>query len=199
MSFSPFPLSHSERIAIAIQDLLLADANFSSWLGTRVYRPIDPIVEPDAELPMALVQIVDESYPPKISDRTEVIVTVQVVFVYEDERDVAGPTDPTPYSLAHDFTRLLQQDADGRCLKVPRYSDQPLIERIVAVRTIPYDSTLKPQVAHDIDLAAWDRAQRFGLHNLEIEPIDLVRYLPIGVQVAYSLDRSTWSKAGFTP
>jgi len=181
-------LSHNERIANALVDLLAADSEIAAFTGGRIKRIPDPLWEPDLLLPFIIVALVDETFEFETSGRATVFPTLLISSVYEDSREIVTATDVTAASLTSLIGKTLHATAAAIALKVTRYSNQPLVDAITTFQVVDYNATIKSQ-------------QSFGTEEeiIPTGPSSIVRYLSLGIRYRYLMERSTWLKVGFTP
>jgi hypothetical protein len=104
--------AHSERLALAVVDLLTADPVIASdaWCGTnpvRVYRVPEATLYPDRPRPMITVAPDFKSLPLRLQGESEAELRLLLTLFYDEPRSTL----------------------DSRALIVPRWAGRPLVQR----------------------------------------------------------------------
>jgi hypothetical protein len=181
--FAAFPLSHVDRIEIAAQDLLLDDTQISTWCAGRVYRLPDPTMVPLTDLPALFVVAARTQQQPDLQSEDDVFVELKLVGFYEEGRDRVEPTERTVSGLVEELLRIIAGTGDSTLLIVPRYSSQPLVDRLDQIFDTDY------QVVEQ---------QQPNLEEGEASPT-IIRAVEQRLLYSYLVDRDTREKVGFTP
>ena len=134
--------AHSERITLAVVDLLTTDPVIAGpdWCGpvdpgpadrgpVRVYRVPEATLYPDRPRPMITVAPDFKSLPLRLQGEAEVEVRVLITLFYDEPRVVLGPDDRGLDSMLHHVWRVLVGTADARALKVEQFDNRALVQR----------------------------------------------------------------------
>lgn len=180
--------AHSERIALAIVDILRADPVIRSreWCGdvddpennpARVYRVPEATLWPNRRRPMITVAPDFKSLPLRLQGEADVALRIMITAFFDEPRVVLEDTDRGIDSILHHLWRTLTATTEARHLKVDRYGHEPLVIR-------------PPQTA-DLTLAE-------VVQTLEDGSRMLSREAQLQLTYAYTLDRQTGQPQGFT-
>ena len=123
--------AHSERLALAVVDLLVADPviGSDSWCSRRVYRVPEATLYPDRPRPMITVAPDLVGLPLRLQGEAEVELRLLVTLFYDEPREVLAEDDRGLDSMMHHLWRVLTGSLDARSLKVERYGFRPLVQR----------------------------------------------------------------------
>lgn len=120
--------SHGERIAIAVQDILLADDTLAAWASDRIYRVPDARLWPDKVRPMITVGPDLAESPLHLQGETAVSLVLLITLFYDEPRTILDPDEKGPESLLHHIWWLLVSTPPTRALKVDRFGHRPLVQ-----------------------------------------------------------------------
>ena len=120
--------SHGERIAIAVQDLVLADDTLTAWASDRVYRVPDARLWPDKVRPMITVGPDLAESPLRLQGEATVALSLLITLFYDEPRTILDPDDKGPESLLHHVWWLLVSSPESRALQVDRFGQRPLVQ-----------------------------------------------------------------------
>lgn len=171
--------SHSERIAVAVQDLLLADDTLTAWNDGRIYRVPDARLWPDKVRPMITVGPDLAESPLRLQGESDVALSLLITLFYDEPRVVLEPDDKGAESLVHHIWWVLVSTPEHRALQVARFGDRPLVQE-------------PPRTA---DLRFADAFT--GDTHADGSPV-VERYPQLQMTYRYSLDRSTGQPQGFS-
>lgn len=191
--------SHLGRVALGLADLLAADAKLNVWCGGvaspfsrgRIHLPVHIYDRPEGDTPMLLVYTLAEIPDPKPNRVMDITGSVVVTALWDDERVILDDASIGPETLAAYIRHVAVKDDAAYHLKVPRYSNRPLVNSISSFG----QARIGPEMTKE----------QLGRIFSE-EPEDELRdQQPSGLQLdlqidyRYQVDRDTWTPAGFTP
>lgn len=173
--------AHSERIALAVVDLLTADPVIAGpeWCGpdpVRVFRVPEATLYPDRPRPMITVAPDFKSLPLRLQGEAEIELRILITLFYDEPRVVLDPDERGLDSLLHHVWRVLVATTASRSLQVPRFEGRPLVQR--------------PPKAADMVLAEVVDTSDDGVPYLRRAPQLQMTY-------AYALARDTGQPEGF--
>ena len=189
--FSTFTLSHQERIERAAQDLLVGDEAFANWCGRRVHRLASPLRIPETETPAILIASENQNIVPELGRETDVVTRVAWKMVFTDQRSTIDPgvdedIAASPESLIKALLLIFFNGLDSQDLKVERYANQKLIDRIQGLGIIDYVGVTQAEPAFDTEVPG-------------IQPENITSYLTFGIDYVWKANKETWEYVGFTP
>lgn len=197
--------SHVERIEIAIQDILLADAFWSdaAVCGSRIYRTPEATVWPDSAWPMITVSAIQDVLPWSFHGEVVVTLPVQIMLFYDELRARVKPAEVNSRTFAHRLWLSLTETRDKAVLKVARFGGQPLVDKPPATATVVFGDMSLVRELPDVagDELARDSAGRFaGEAEIERTPpaLGAERFLALQLDYEFPVERLTGQVPGFT-
>ena len=121
--------AHSERIALAVSDLLKADDTVQAWCGPRVYRVPEATQYPNRPRPMLTVVPDLVSLPLRLQGEAEIELRLLVTLFYDEPREILDDADRGLDSMLHHLWWVLIGTPEARSLQVGRYGHRPLVQR----------------------------------------------------------------------
>jgi hypothetical protein len=173
------PRAHGERIALAVQDLLLTDELLTTWTGGRIYRVADARLWPDKPRPMITIGPELASLPVRLQGQTEVSLGLLVTLFYDEPRVTMAPEEKGVESLLHHVWRALVGTREARFLAVERYDGKSL------VMEPPRSSDFQQAMAYT------------GAVHADGSPV-VERYPQLQLTYRYALERDTGQPQGFS-
>lgn len=119
---------HSERVALAVVDLLKDDDVVATWCQGRVYRLADPTLLPDRPRPFVTVAPDLASLPLRLGGASESQLRVLVGLFFDEPREELSATERGADAFLHHLWWILHRTAEARALKVAQFEHRPLVQ-----------------------------------------------------------------------
>lgn len=121
--------AHSERIALAVKDLLLGDTVVSKWCGDRVFRVPESTLFPERPRPMITIAPDLVGLPLRLQGETEIELRLLVTLFFSEPREILEDDERGIDTMLHHLWRVLAGTREARSLQVARYSHRALVQR----------------------------------------------------------------------